>query len=150
MQVRSLASETARQTEACGQPSLAWFAADYQEELSAFDGLLLVSSACELARDCCPTALLICVKKNRNKAQPVLLTAFPADRMCLQQQLQSQHRQQSTPVLLTLFNVMPVLLYATVCLSAKESHLTKLVSSRVCESSSARYIHSVVKPGSVC
>ena len=82
--MRSLASETARQTEACGQPSLAWFAADYQEELSAFDGLLLVSSACELARDCCPAALLICVKKNRNKAQPVLPTAFPADRMCLQ------------------------------------------------------------------
>lgn len=42
MQVRSLASETARQSEHADLPSLAWFAADFQEEMSAFDGSLLV------------------------------------------------------------------------------------------------------------
>lgn len=43
MQTRSLASQTARQTEASGKPALTWFAADFREELSAFDGQLLVS-----------------------------------------------------------------------------------------------------------
>ena len=42
VQVRSLASETARQSEHPDRPSLAWFAADFQEEMSAFDGSLLV------------------------------------------------------------------------------------------------------------
>lgn len=42
MQVRSLASETARQSEHADLRSLAWFAADFQEEMSAFDGSLLV------------------------------------------------------------------------------------------------------------
>lgn len=42
MQVRSLASETARQSENADRPTMAWFAADFQEEMSAFDGSLLV------------------------------------------------------------------------------------------------------------
>ncbi|KAA6416827.1 MAG: GPI inositol-deacylase [Trebouxia sp. A1-2] len=40
-QVRSLASETARPSEASGKPALAWFAADFKEEMSAFDGAIL-------------------------------------------------------------------------------------------------------------
>ena len=42
-QVRSLASETARQGKS-GKPALAWFAADLKEEMSAFDGAILVST----------------------------------------------------------------------------------------------------------
>ena len=44
MQIRSIASETARQSESTGQLSLAWFAADFREEMSAFDGAILVST----------------------------------------------------------------------------------------------------------
>ena len=41
-QVRSLASETAKQRAAAGSgPLLDWFAADFRGELSAFDGQLL-------------------------------------------------------------------------------------------------------------
>ena len=43
-QVRSLASETARQDKS-GKPALAWFAADFKEEMSAFDGAILVSAS---------------------------------------------------------------------------------------------------------
>ena len=46
-QVRSLASESARQSE----DALAWYSADFREELSAFDGLLLVSVVHEVAQE---------------------------------------------------------------------------------------------------
>ena len=56
MQTRSLASQTARQTEASGKPALTWFAADFKEELSAFDGQLLVRPChCE---HCSPVFML--------------------------------------------------------------------------------------------
>ena len=44
MQVRSLASETARQQsrQSGSAVQLAWYTADFQEELSAFDAHLLV------------------------------------------------------------------------------------------------------------
>ena len=42
VQVRSLASETARQSESDGRTQLAWYAAGFHEEMSAFDGVLLV------------------------------------------------------------------------------------------------------------
>lgn len=45
--MRSLASESARQRE----DALSWYSADFREELSAFDGLLLVTPTYELAQE---------------------------------------------------------------------------------------------------
>ena len=56
VQVRSLASETARQSEHSDGPTLAWFATDFQEEMSAFDGSLLVQLLHLLT--CSPVKLL--------------------------------------------------------------------------------------------
>jgi hypothetical protein len=69
-QVRSLASETARQSEASGKPALAWFAADFKEEMSAFDGAILVSSCNRFATDLLNTSHVNCLQHHSGTARP--------------------------------------------------------------------------------
>jgi hypothetical protein len=63
-QVRSLASETARQwhAEHQGLPTLDWYTADFNEGLSAFDGTLMVTPVWQLLPKLC-AGLPVCCRR---------------------------------------------------------------------------------------